>query len=94
MADSRRLHNARKWGDLNGQQDQAWASRTISQPSNRKRAIDDDLNVPAGSVVTDDPGEATTAIEAPLVEAVKPVDDTPNVSGKVDDALKESGKLH
>ena len=94
VADSRRLHNARKWGDLNGQQDQAWASRTISQPSNNKRAIDDDLNVPAGSVVTDDPGKATTAIEAPLVEVVNPVDDTPNVSGKVDDALKESGKLH
>ena len=84
VADSKRLHHARTWSDLNGQQDQAWASRTISQPSNKKRAIDDDLNVPAGSVVTDDPGEATTAIEAPLVEAVKPVDDTP----------KESGNLH
>jgi len=94
VADSKQLHNARKWSDLNGQQDQAWASRTISQPSDNKKAIDDDLNDPAGSVVTDDPGEATTAIEAPLVEAVKPVDDTPNVSGKVDDALKESGKLH
>ena len=84
VADSKQLHNARKWSDLNGQQDQAWASRTISQPSDNKKAIDDDLNDPAGSVVTDDPGEATTAIEAPLVEAVKPVDDTP----------KESGKLH
>ena len=94
VANAKQLHNDRKWSDLKGQQDQAWASRTISQPSDNKKAIDDDLNDPAGSVVTDDPGEATTAIEAPLVEAVKPVDDTPNVSGKVDDALKESGKLH
>ena len=84
VANAKQLHNARTWSNLNGQQDQAWASRTKSQPSNKKRAIDDDLNVPAGSVITDDPGKATPDIEAPLVEAVKPVDDTP----------KESGKLH
>jgi hypothetical protein len=30
VADSRRLHNARKWSNLNGQQDRAWASRTTS----------------------------------------------------------------
>jgi hypothetical protein len=84
VANAKQLHNARIWSDLKGQQDQAWASRTISQPSNKKRAIDDDLDVPAGSVITNDPGEATPDIEAPLVEADKPVDDTP----------KESGKLH
>ena len=84
VANAKQLHNDRKWSDLKGQQDQAWASRTISQPSNKKRAIDDDLNVPAGSVITDDPGKATPDIEAPLAKAVKPVDGTP----------KESGKLH
>jgi len=42
----------------------------------------------AGLDVTDDPDGATPATETPL--GVKSVDD----SGKVDDAPKESGKLH
>ena len=46
----------------------------------------------AGLGVPDDPDRATPATELPL--GVNSVDDTPNVSGKVDDALKESGKLH
>ena len=46
----------------------------------------------AGLGVPDDPDGATPATELPL--GVNSVDDTPNVSGKVDDALKESGKLH
>ena len=91
VADSKQLHNARKWNDLNGQQDRAWASRTTSQPSDTKKATDDDLNDPAGSVVTDDPGEATTAIETPLVEAVKPVENVPIVAAKAPDA-HQSGK--
>jgi hypothetical protein len=54
-------------------------------------AVDINVVEVAGLVVTDDPGEATTAIETPLVEAVKPVENVPIVAAKAPDA-HQSGK--
>jgi hypothetical protein len=85
LLEPKQLHNARKWNDLNDQQDRAWASRTTSQPSETKKATDDDLNDPTSSVVTDGPDEAITVTETPLAEAVKPADNVPIVAAKPPD---------